>query len=73
MSEQQQSDGKTQSGGQTKAGGQAFPAESGTLPHRPWTPMSLMEGTEKVSEHSIITQRTIDNYLVVCWIFCILK
>ena len=23
---------------------QAFPAESGTLPHRPWTPMSLVNG-----------------------------
>ena len=44
MSEQQQSDGKSQSGGQTKAGVQAFPAESGTLPHRPWTPMSLVNG-----------------------------
>ena len=31
------------------------------------------EGTEKVSEHSVITQRTIYNYLVVCWIFCIFK
>ena len=31
------------------------------------------EGTEKVSEHSVISQRTIDNYLVVCWIFCIFK
>ena len=33
----------------------------------------LVEGTEKVSEHSVITQRTIYNYLVVCWIFCIFK
>ena len=31
------------------------------------------EGTEKVSEHSVITQRTIDNYLVVRWIFRIFK
>ena len=47
MSEQQQSDGKSQSGGQTKAGVQAFPAESGTLPHRPWTPMSLVNGRNR--------------------------
>ena len=33
----------------------------------------ISEGTEKVSEYSVITQQTIDNYLVVCWIFCIFK
>ena len=40
------------------------------------SPMSarlVVEGTEKVSEYSVITQQTIDNYLVVCWIFCIFK
>ena len=26
---------------------QAFPAESGTLPHRPWTPMSLVNGRHR--------------------------
>ena len=58
----------------TAAGWQMMlPAESGTLPHRPWATMPLVEGTEKVSEHSVITQRTIYNYLVVCWIFCIFK
>ena len=36
-------------------------------------PAARKEGTEKVSLHSEITQRTIDNYLVVRWIFCIFK
>ena len=36
-------------------------------------PATALEGTEKVSEYSVITQQTIYNYLVVCWIFCIFK
>ena len=27
--------------------GQMLPAESGTLPHRPWTPMSLVNGRHR--------------------------
>ena len=30
--------------------GETFPAESGTLPHRPWTPMSLVNGRVPASE-----------------------
>ena len=29
------------------SGGQMLPAESGTLPHRPWTPMSLVNGRHR--------------------------
>ena len=42
-------------------------------PPGPVPTLGHVEGTEKVSEHSEITQRTIDNYLVVRWIFCIFK
>ena len=36
-------------------------------------PADTGRALKKVSLHSEITQRTIDNYLVVCWIFCTLK
>ena len=29
------------------SGGQMLPAESGTLPHRPWTPMSFVNGRHR--------------------------
>ena len=50
-----------------------LPAQSGSSSAQTVGDHALVEGTEKVSEHSVITQRTIYNYLVVCWIFCIFK